>query len=62
MPDLLEHKRDARRRDERFKPLAAYRTEELARSHECFFGSDRSYHDARHRFVHKLGAPCIVPR
>jgi putative two-component system protein, hydrogenase maturation factor HypX/HoxX len=62
VPDLLEHKRDARRRDERFKPLAAYRTEELARSHECFFGSDRSYHDARHRFVHKLGAPCAVPR
>ena len=25
----------------------AYRTEELARSHECFFGADRSYHEAR---------------
>ena len=22
---------------------------------------DRSYHEARHRFVHKLGAPCAVP-
>ena len=21
---------------------------------------DRSYHEARHRFVHKLGAPCLV--
>ena len=34
--------------------------EELARSHDCFFGEDRSYHQARHRFVHKLGAPCAV--
>ena len=23
--------------------------------------TDRSYHEARHRFVHKLGAPCAVP-
>ena len=42
------------------KPLAAYRAEELARSHECFFGPDRSYHEARRRFVYKLGAPCAV--
>ena len=27
---------------------------------ECFFGADRSYHEARRRFVHKLGAPCAV--
>jgi putative two-component system protein, hydrogenase maturation factor HypX/HoxX len=57
---LLEAKRRARRRDERIKPLSAYRTEELAKSHECFFGPDRSYHEARHRFVYKLGAPCEV--
>jgi putative two-component system hydrogenase maturation factor HypX/HoxX len=57
----LEHKRRARTRDEQAKPLSVYRTEELARSHECFFGPDRSYHEARHRFVHKLGAPCAVP-
>jgi putative two-component system hydrogenase maturation factor HypX/HoxX len=57
---LLESKLRARRRDERIKPLAAYRTEELARSYECFFGEDRSYHEARQRFVHKLGAPCVV--
>ena len=50
----------ARARDEQRKPLAAYRAEELARSHECFFGADRSYHEARRRFVHKLGAPCAV--
>ena len=42
------------------KPLAAYRTEEMARSHECFFGEDRSYHVARGFFVHKTGAPCTV--
>ena len=57
---LLESKRQARARDEQVKPLAAYRAEELARSYACFFGEDRSYHEARHRFVHKLGAPCRV--
>jgi putative two-component system hydrogenase maturation factor HypX/HoxX len=60
LDSLLEAKRRARRRDEQIKPLSAYRAEELARSHECFFGDDRSYHEARHRFVHKLGAPCVV--
>jgi putative two-component system hydrogenase maturation factor HypX/HoxX len=57
---LLAVKRAARRYDEQRKPLAVYRAEELARSYECFFGPDRSYHEARHRFVHKLGAPCVV--
>jgi putative two-component system protein, hydrogenase maturation factor HypX/HoxX len=56
----LEQKRRARARDEQAKPLSVYRTEELARSHECFFGADRSYHEARRRFVYKLGAPCAV--
>jgi putative two-component system protein, hydrogenase maturation factor HypX/HoxX len=59
-PHWLEEKRRARARDEQVKPLSVYRTEELARSHECFFGPDRSYHEARTRFVHKLGAPCVV--
>jgi putative two-component system hydrogenase maturation factor HypX/HoxX len=58
--DRLDAKRQTRRRDEAIKPLSAYRTEELSRSHKCFFGSDRSYHEARHRFVYKLGAPCAV--
>jgi putative two-component system hydrogenase maturation factor HypX/HoxX len=49
----LEGKRRRRLHDERIKPLAAYRTEELARSHACFFGEDRSYHEARSRFVRK---------
>jgi len=56
----LVGKRRARRRDERVKPLSEYRREELARSHDCFFGGPPAYHQARHRFVHKLGAPCAV--
>jgi putative two-component system protein, hydrogenase maturation factor HypX/HoxX len=58
--DRLARKRRERARDEAIKPLSAYRKEELARSYECFFGDDTSYHEARHRFVHKLGAPCVV--
>jgi putative two-component system hydrogenase maturation factor HypX/HoxX len=60
LPHWLEEKRGRRRRDEQAKPLSTYRTEELARCHECFFGSDQSYHEARRRFVYKLGAPCAV--
>jgi putative two-component system hydrogenase maturation factor HypX/HoxX len=56
----LQAKRRRRSRDEQGKPLSIYRTEELAKSYECFFGADRSYHDARRRFVYKLGAPCAV--
>ena len=48
------------RADERVKPLEAYRGEEMARSHECFFGADRSYHEARRNFVYKISAPCVV--
>jgi putative two-component system hydrogenase maturation factor HypX/HoxX len=62
-PDLgrkLDEKRRLRARDERTKPLQSYRTEELAQSHTCFFGHDGSYHEARHRFVYKLGATCTV--
>jgi putative two-component system protein, hydrogenase maturation factor HypX/HoxX len=47
-------------RDEQIKPLSVYRTEELARSHESFFGATSQYHEARRRFVYKLGAPCAV--
>ena len=62
-PDLghwLEGKQRRRGRDEEIKPLNAYRKEELARSYRCFFAEDRSYHEARHRFVYKLGAPCAA--
>ena len=27
----------------------------MTRSHECFFGRDPSYHEARRRFTRKLG-------
>jgi putative two-component system protein, hydrogenase maturation factor HypX/HoxX len=60
IPHWLEQKRRERARDEQVKPLAAYRSEEMARSHECFFGEDRSYHIARGFFVYKTGAPCTV--
>jgi putative two-component system hydrogenase maturation factor HypX/HoxX len=60
VPHWLEQKRSERARDEQVKPLAAYRSEEMARSHECFFGEDRSYHVARGFFVYKTGAPCTV--
>jgi putative two-component system hydrogenase maturation factor HypX/HoxX len=56
----LDAKRRRRARDERTKPLAEYRREELARSYECFFGPDRSYHEARRRFVYKGGDPTAV--
>ena len=43
--------------DERVKPLEAYRQEEMARCHECFFGPDPPYHHARRSFVYKLPTP-----
>jgi putative two-component system hydrogenase maturation factor HypX/HoxX len=57
----LENKRRRREADEQIKPLSTYRTEELARCHENFFGPDRRYHEARQRFVYKTGAPCATP-
>ena len=59
---LLEAKRRRRACDEHIKPLRAYRNEEMARSHACFFGPDRSYHEARHRFCLKLGQTGTVVR
>jgi putative two-component system hydrogenase maturation factor HypX/HoxX len=60
LPGELERKRARRERDEASKPLAEYRAQEMDRSYRCFFGPDRSYHEARRRFVYKL-APCQVP-
>ncbi|MBO9663056.1 hydrogenase maturation protein [Dokdonella sp.] len=45
-----------REQDERSKPLDRYAEEELAEMHSNFFGADRSYHEARRRFVWKLCA------
>jgi putative two-component system hydrogenase maturation factor HypX/HoxX len=53
----LDAKQRQRRADEAIRPLASYRAEELGRMAENFFGADRAYHEARHRFVHKLAAP-----
>jgi putative two-component system hydrogenase maturation factor HypX/HoxX len=61
LPSWLAEKARRRAADEAVKPLAVYRAEEMARSYECFFGPDRSYHEARTRFVWKTGAPCAVP-
>ena len=58
----LAEKRRSRARDEQRRPLAAYRADELARSHECFFGPDRSYHEARHRFVYKQAGDSLSRR
>jgi len=52
----LQDKLRRRAHDEHAKPLEAYRHEELARCHRCFFGPDPSYHQARRRFVYKLPA------
>jgi putative two-component system hydrogenase maturation factor HypX/HoxX len=54
--DQLDAKRRRRASDERIKPLRAYRAEEMLRAYKCFFGPDHSYHEARRRFTHKLGA------
>jgi putative two-component system hydrogenase maturation factor HypX/HoxX len=58
----LEEKSRRRQQEEQVKPLDAYRREELAQSYECFFGVDRSYHEARRRFVYKLGAEQTAAR
>ena len=50
---LLKRKHAVRLADERCKPLAVYRAEELKRMRFNFFGPDPAYHQARHRFVLK---------
>jgi putative two-component system hydrogenase maturation factor HypX/HoxX len=51
--DLVRKKHERRIADERAKPLARYRAEELARMRENFYGPDTAYHAARQRFVYK---------
>lgn len=50
----LADKRRTREADEAGKPLAVYRSEELARMKLNFFGFDSSYHVARHNFVRRV--------
>ena len=49
----LDAKRASRERDEKEKPLAAWRSEELEHMRRNFYGFDPSYHVARSRFVRK---------
>jgi putative two-component system protein, hydrogenase maturation factor HypX/HoxX len=50
---LVRNKHERRIADERAKPLARYRAEELTRMRENFYGPDMAYHAARQRFVYK---------
>ncbi len=54
LPALLEAKRARRAEEERVKPLARYREEELERMRLNFYGFDPSYHVARANFVRKV--------
>ncbi|MFZ2300347.1 MAG: hydrogenase maturation protein [Gallionella sp.] len=51
---LLREKNARRERDEREKPLDAYRVKELQHMKLNFYGFDPSYHVARYNFVHKI--------
>jgi putative two-component system hydrogenase maturation factor HypX/HoxX len=57
---LLRKKHERRIADERAKPLACYRAEELTRMCENFYGPDQAYHVARQHFVYK-GQPVRRP-
>ncbi len=54
LADRLQRKQAQRQADETRKPLAAYRSEELARMHRNFYGFDPSYHIARSNFVRRV--------
>ncbi|GAB4199237.1 MAG: hydrogenase maturation protein [Wenzhouxiangellaceae bacterium] len=53
LPKLLKEKQHGLLRDHEQKPLSSYRREELQRMWQNFFGTDRSFHQARHQFVYK---------
>ncbi len=50
---LIKAKKFQRLRDERYKPLAKYREEELREMHRNFYENNRGYHEKRRAFVHK---------
>lgn len=54
LEERLLGKAERRANDEREKPLADYRAEELERMRRNFYGFDPSYHVARYNFVHKV--------
>lgn len=55
---LLEEKNRVRKKDEKVKPLAAYRAAELQKMKinfsGKFYGGEVNYHEARYNFVHKV--------
>ncbi len=51
---FIKKKREERERDEKVKPLAKYREEELERMKLNFYGFDTSYHIARYYFVYRV--------
>jgi putative two-component system hydrogenase maturation factor HypX/HoxX len=57
--NLLAAKQERRIADERKKPLASYRRDELAQMRLNFYGSDPTYHEARRRFVYKGTLPTM---
>jgi len=54
---LQERKRQARKADNKVKPLAHYRLEELKEMNQNFWGEYPAYHLARSAFVRKLPRP-----
>jgi putative two-component system protein, hydrogenase maturation factor HypX/HoxX len=52
--ERLHYKNARRQADERVKPLAQYREEELEQMKRNFYGFDPSYHVARYNFVYKV--------
>ncbi|MEB2282183.1 hydrogenase maturation protein [Lysinibacillus xylanilyticus] len=52
--EIIANKQAERERDEKEKPLAEYRHEELEQMKINFYGEDKSYHIARKKFVYKI--------
>ena len=53
-PKMIEDKKQRRESDEKEKPLALYRFEELEQMKINFYGKDPAYHQARFNFVRKV--------
>jgi putative two-component system hydrogenase maturation factor HypX/HoxX len=58
----LAAKAMARARDEQYKPLQAYRHEELRHMYRTFYDPGSRYHEARRNFVYKRAAQETPPR
>ena len=51
---MIQAKYLQRKKDERNKPLAQYRKEELEKMYKNFFENNMDYHYKRYCFVHKF--------